>query len=528
MNSFFKTWRNDFSAGIVVFLVALPLCLGIGLASTSVENIVGLPNIFAGLIAGVIGGIVVGFFSGSKLGVSGPAAGLITIIIASISSLGNYQGFLLAVVISGFIQLIAGYMKAGVIAGYVPSSVIKGMLAAIGITLILKEIPHLVGYDADFIGDESFIQKDGHNTLSELLYALNGIGLGSLLIGFLSLIILIIWDLPFMKKVKAIDKIPGALVVVVLSILFNVVFNSFIPTFKISSEHLVQIPIVKSFNDFSSLFTFPDFSFLSNPNVYAIAITLALVGSLETLLSVEATDKLDPEKNITPKNQELKAQGIGNIVSGLIGGLPVTQVIVRSSANINSGGKSKLSTIFHGSLLLISILLIPSILNLIPLAALGAVLIMVGYKLTKVSLFKQMFALGQEQFIPFILTIVGVLFTDLLKGIGIGMLVAIFYILKSNYKNHFTKKQNENETIITLSEEVTFLNKSGIQEMLMNVLPHTKLVIDGSKCKSIDYDVMELLFEFQNHGAKNKAVDFQLINFNFNILNYGSLLQKTT
>lgn len=515
MNGFFKNWQSDLSAGLVVFLVALPLCLGIGLASTNIEGINGLPNIFAGLIAGVIGGIIVGFFSGSKLGVSGPAAGLITIVIASITTLGNYQGFLLAVIISGVIQLIAGYLKAGVIAGYVPSSVIKGMLAAIGITLILKEIPHLVGYDADFIGDEAFIQPDGHNTLSELLYALNGIHPGSFCVGIFSLLFLIFWDSKFMKKYAFVGKVPGALIAVVLAILINFLFELFMPSLKISSEHLVQIPVIKSFGEFSTLFVFPDFSFLSNSNVYIIAFTLAIVGSLETLLSVEATDKLDPDKNITPKNRELKAQGIGNIVAGLIGGLPITQVIVRSSANINSGGKSKLSTITHGLLLLSAILFIPFVLNLIPLAVLGAVLILVGYKLTKISLFKEMFKLGQEQFVPFIFTIAGVLFTDLLKGIGIGMVVAVFYILKSNYKNHFSKEEKTDETIIILSEEVTFLNKSGIQEMLENIKPNSKLVIDGSKCKSIDYDVIELLKEFKRYGAKNNHIEFHLINFKF-------------
>jgi carbonic anhydrase len=516
MNGFFKAWRSDLSAGLVVFLVALPLCLGIGLGSTNLKDIDGLPNIFAGLIAGVVGGIVVGFFSGSKLGVSGPAAGLITIVIASITTLGSYQAFLLAVLISGVLQLIAGFFKAGVIAGYIPSSVIKGMLAAIGITLILKEIPHLVGYDADFMGDESFVQSDGHNTLSELFYAINGIQLGSLIIGVFSLILLMIWDLPFVKKIKFINQIPGALVAVLIAVGLNLTFNSFFPDFQISKEHLVQIPVLSTISELPSLFTFPDFGFLSNPNVYIIAITLAIVGSLETLLSVEATDKLDPDKNITPKNKELRAQGIGNIVSSLIGGLPVTQVIVRSSANINSGGKSKLSAIIHGFFLLSAILFIPAILNLIPLSVLGAVLILVGYKLTKVSLFTQMFRLGQEQFIPFITTILGVLFTDLLKGIGIGMAFAIFYILKSNYKNHFTKEEKQDEMIITLSEDVTFLNKSGIQEMLLATKPHSKLIIDGSKCKSIDHDVLEMLEEFKKFGSKNKNIDFQMLNIKNN------------
>jgi MFS superfamily sulfate permease-like transporter len=515
MNGLFKDWRSDLSAGLVVFLVALPLCLGIGLPSTNLTNISGLPNIFAGLIAGVVGGIVIGLFSGSKLGVSGPAAGLITIVIASITTLGSYQAFLLAVLISGVLQLIAGFFNAGVIAGYIPSSVIKGMLAAIGVTLILKEIPHLVGYDADFMGDESFLQSDGHNTLSEIFYALNGIQFGSLIIGLFSLFLLLIWDLPFIKRIKIIGQIPGALVAVLIAVGLNLIFNSYFPDLKISKEHLVQIPVLTTISDFPSLFTFPDFTFLSNPNVYIIALTLAIVGSLETLLSVEATDKLDPKKNITPKNRELRAQGIGNMVSSLIGGLPVTQVIVRSSANINSGGKSKLSTIIHGFFLLSAILFIPTVLNLIPLSVLGAVLILVGYKLTKVSLFKQMFGLGQEQFIPFITTILGVLFTDLLKGIGIGMAFAIFYILKSNYKNHFTKEEKQDEVIITLSEEVTFLNKSGIQEMLLTAKPNSKLTIDGSKCQSIDHDVLEMLEEFNKFGYKNKNIDFQMLNIKY-------------
>lgn len=514
MNGFFKDWRSDLSAGLVVFLVALPLCLGIGLASTNLQGVEGLPNIFAGLIAGIVGGIIVGFFSGSKLGVSGPAAGLITIVIASITTLGSYQAFLLAVFLSGVLQLLAGFFKAGVIAGYVPSSVIKGMLAAIGITLILKEIPHLVGYDADFMGDESFVQSDGHNTLSELFYALNGIQIGSLIIGVFSLILLVAWDSSLAKKLKFVNKVPGALVAVIIAVGMNLIFNAYFPDIQISKEHLVQIPVLKSITEIPSLFTFPDFTFLSNPNVYVIALTLTIVGSLETLLSVEATDKLDPNKNNTPKNRELRAQGIGNIVSGLIGGLPITQVIVRSSANINSGGKSKLSAIIHGFFLLIAILLIPSVLNLIPLSVLGAVLILVGYKLTKVSLFKQMFKLGQEQYMPFIATISGVLFTDLLKGIGIGMAFAIFYILKSNYKNHFSREEKQDETLITLSEEVTFLNKSGIQEMLLSAKPNSKLTIDGSKCKSIDYDVLEMLEEFKNFGAKNKNIDFQMFNIN--------------
>jgi carbonic anhydrase len=516
MKKFFATWREDLPASLVVFLVALPLCLGVGLASTSVPGITGLPNIFSGIIAGVTGGIIVGLFSGSRIGVSGPAAGLITIIIASITTLGSFDGLLVAIVISGIIQLIAGFFGLGVLAKYFPSSVIKGMLAAIGITLILKEIPHAMGYDQDFIGDLDFFQADGHNTFSELMYALKALHPGSLIISVLSLMILIIFDRPFIKKIALFKLLPGALFVVALGIILNTLFTNFSPNLAISGTNLVQLPIPSSFSEVLSIFTFPDFSFLSNPNVYIIGATIALVGSLETLLSVEATDKLDPGKNHTPTNRELKAQGIGNIISGLIGGLPVTQVIVRSSANVNAGGKSKNSTIFHGVLLLISVLFIPNILNMIPLASLAAILIMVGYKLSKLQLYKLQYKLGFDQFLPFIVTILGVLFTDLLKGIAIGMVFAIFYILRKNYKNNYaviiSEKGEEQEITIILSEEVSFLNKGSILDSLEKIPENTSAIIDGSNCKAIDYDVLEIIAEFRAFGAPGKNIKLKTIN----------------
>jgi carbonic anhydrase len=512
----FKTWQKDLPAGLVVFLVALPLCLGVGLASTSVEGVDGLPNLFSGLVAGIVGGVVVGFLSGSRLGVSGPAAGLITIIVAALTTLGSYEAFLVAVVISGILQLIAGFLKAGIIANYIPSSVIKGMLAAIGITLILKEIPHLVGFDKDFFGDESFLQKDGHNTFSEIYYSLQALHPGAIIIGVVSILILVLFDTKWLKKNKVLSVIPGALIVVIISILLNNLFGTIDKNLKVTSIHLVQLPVPQSIDDFLGFFSFPDFSHLSNPNVYIIALTIALVGSLETLLSVEATDKLDPLKFSTPTNRELKAQGIGNIVSGLLGGLPITQVIVRSSANINSGGQSKLSTIVHGILIFIAIVFIPQLLNMIPFAALAAVLILVGYKLAKISLFQSMYKLGWEQFIPFATTIIGVLLTDLLKGIGIGLAISIFYILKKNYKNNFKKEISTNEIKVILSEEVTFLNKAGIIDILEKIPTNSKLVIDGSNCKSIDYDVIEILADFQNYGSKNKNIQLQLINIKLN------------
>jgi MFS superfamily sulfate permease-like transporter len=516
MKNLFSSWKADVPASLVVFLVALPLCLGVGLASTKVEGVSGMPNIFSGIIAGVIGGIIVGFFSGSRLGVSGPAAGLIMIVSTAIVTIGSFEGFLLAVVIAGFIQLIAGFLGAGIIGNYFPSSVIKGMLAAIGLTLILKEIPHAMGYDKDFMGDESFFQWDGHNTFSELLYAFNALHPGAIIISIVSLVILIIFEKPFLKRFAIFKILPGALFVVVFGILINELFKIIDPRLYVNAKHLVSLPVADSFESFTSFFSFPDWNYFTNPNVYIVAITIALVGSLETLLSVEATDKLDPMKHHTPTNRELKAQGIGNMISGLIGGLPVTQVIVRSSANINSGGKSKLSTILHGMLLMITVIFIPKVLNLIPLASLAAILLMVGYKLSKVQLYKQMYRLGFDQFLPFIVTIIAVLFSDLLKGIAIGMAFAIFYILRKNYRNNYTTEvlpSTEGEhLVIQLSEEVSFLNKGSIQELLSDVKPGTILIIDGSNCQKIDHDVLEIIQDFKDHEAPEKDINLTTIN----------------
>lgn len=516
MFSIFKNWRKDLPSSLVVFLVALPLCLGVGLASTTVPDVPGLPNIMSGILAGIIGGIVVGSFSKSRIGVSGPAAGLILIIISSIATLGSFEGFLVSVVLAGLFQIIAGFLGLGIIGNYFPSSVIKGMLAAIGLTLILKEIPHALGYDADFFGDESFIQYDGHNTFSELIYALKAFHPGSIIISVVSLGVLILFETQFMKKITLTKFIPGALIVVLLGILINTGFYYFASDLHVNGKHLVQLPEAKNFAEFRSYLHFPDFSFLSNPSVYLIALTIALVGSLETLLSVEATDKLDPEKQRTPTNRELKAQGIGNILSGFIGGLPVTQVIVRSSANVGAGAKSKLSTILHGFLLLTSILFLPSLLNMIPLACLAMILIMVGYKLAKVGLFKQMYKLGHEQFLPFIATIVGVMFTDLLRGIGIGMAFAIFFILRRNYRNNYSIDVDNgfDKHVITihLSEEVTFLNKGSIIETLESLGNYSTVILDGSNCKEIDYDVLEVIENFKQFGAKEKKINLTLIN----------------
>ncbi len=512
-NNIFSNLKYDLPAGLVVYLVALPLCLGVALASTGRTDL-----LFSGIIAGVIGGVVIGFLSGSSLGVSGPAAGLVVIVLGALETLGTFEAFLLALVFAGIIQIVAGFAKAGIIGYYFPSSVIKGMLAAIGITLILKEIPHAFGYDADFMGDQSFSQADGQNTFTELFNAVKYSSTGAIIISVLSLGLLILFDRPFMKKIQLFRFLPGALFVVLIGVVINLIYNGFAPGLSLGGDHLVQLPVASNFGEFISFFKTPDFSAISNPDVYTVAFTLAIVASLETLLSVEATDKLDPFKRSTPTNRELIAQGIGNMTSGLIGGLPITQVIVRSSANVDSGGRSKLSTIFHGSILLVSAAFIPFLLNYIPLASLAAILLMVGYKLSKFSLYKSMFKLGKEQFLPFIVTVIAILTTDLLKGIAIGMVVAIYFILRKNFKHsyHYVKEeQREGEVIkLVLSEEVTFLNKGSISATLDHLPDGSNVLIDGSNSMNIDYDVLEIIQEFKNHSAVNRNITVQTIGIN--------------
>ncbi|MEM8909338.1 MAG: SulP family inorganic anion transporter, partial [Bacteroidota bacterium] len=454
----FDSLKYDFPASIVVFLVAVPLCLGIALAS-------GAP-LFSGIIAGIVGGIVVGALSGSQLGVSGPAAGLAVIVLTAIQELGAFEIFLVAVVLGGIFQLALGFARAGIIGYYFPSSVIKGMLSGIGIIIVLKQIPHALGYDKDYEGSLSFAQPDGHNTFSELFYMFEAVSPGAITITVVSLLILVLWEQPFMKKIKLFQIVQGPLVVVAGGIFLNLLFQN-MGGMALKADQVVAIPVADSISGFFGQFTLPDFSQIVNPAVWVTGITIAVVASLETLLCLEATDKLDPFKRVTPANQELKAQGVGNILSGLVGGLPITQVIVRSSTNIQSGGRTKLSAILHGMVLLVCAMAIPKILNLIPLASLAAILFLVGYKLAKPVLFKQMYALGQSHFIPFMVTILGIVFTDLLMGIGIGLMVAIFYILYNNYKKPFLFQSDEHlkDGVIRLklAEDVTFINKASIQ-----------------------------------------------------------------
>ena len=506
----FSELKSDLPASIVVFFVAVPLCLGIALAS-------GAP-LFAGIIAGIIGGILVGIVSGSPLGVSGPAAGLAVIVLTSIATLGSWPAFLLAVVIAGCIQLIMGFAKAGFIAYFFPSAVIKGMLTGIGLLIILKQIPHAIGYDKDVEGDDSFIQTTGENTFSAITKALDLVTPGAVLIAVISLVILILWDTVLTKKHKIFQLIQGPIVVVVLGILMNYFYQNGILNFTLDKDQVVQLPVAQSLSNFFTQFTFPDFSQITNFEVWKIAIVLAIVASLETLLCVEATDKLDPYKRVTPTNRELKAQGIGNIVSGLIGGLPITQVIVRSSANINFGGKTKMSAILHGVFLLISAITIAGLLNMIPLASLAAILLMVGYKLAKPALFKQMYSLGWEQFIPFTATVVAILFTDLLKGITVGVLFGIFYTLRHSYRNShhlkeiITTKEGYEIHTIKLAEEVSFFNKASVLKALDAIPNNSKVIIDCEKSKSIAHDVIEIIQDYKIN-AKSKNITVETLHF---------------
>ena len=505
LKSSFSSLRNDLPASIVVFFVAMPLCLGIALAS-------GAP-LFSGIIAGIVGGIVVGMASGSPLGVSGPAAGLAVIVFTAIATLGSWQAFLLAVVIAGILQIIMGYLRLGIIAYYFPTSVIKGMLTGIGLIIILKQIPHALGYDADYEGDLSFQTAGNGNTFENIATAFELITPGALLISVLSLAVLVLWESVLVKKHKIFQLIQGPVVVVVLGIILNQLFvNGLIP-FSLKSDQLVNIPIASSLGEFFGQFTLPDFSYLTDPKIYFTAVVIAIIASLETLLCVEATDKLDPYKRITPTNRELKAQGLGNVISGLIGGLPITQVIVRSSTNITFGGKTKLSAIIHGFFLLISALAIPGIINMIPLATLAAILFVVGYKLAKPSLFKAMYQLGWSQFIPFVVTVAGIIFTDLLQGIAIGMVVAIFFILRGHYKNPYiyerSKEEEKEVTKITLAEEVSFLNKGSILKTLKNLPDGSNVLIDAERTKVIDHDVVEVIRDFIVNG-KNRDIRVQI------------------
>lgn len=515
MKKFYAHLGDNLSASIVVLLVALPLCVGIALAS-------GTP-IFSGIIAGIIGGIVVGQLSGSQLSVSGPAASLTFVVSAMIIKLGSFETFLLAVVIAGAFQILFGFLKGGIVGDYIPNAVIKGMVAAIGIILMMKQIPHLLGYDADFEGDESFLQDDHNNTITTILTALNFLTPMSVVIGLVSIIILIFWEKISVSNQKWMRFIPGPLVVVLVSVLLNVFGSTIIGTNPLEQKHLVSIPMANNIQEFASFFTFPNFQQIIVPEVWLAGFMLAVIASLETLLGIEAVDKLDPLKRVTPSNKELNAQGVGNIISGLIGGLPITSVIVRSSANVNAGGKTKQSTIFHGVLLLICVILIPSLLNKIPLSAIAAILIVTGYKIAKLSLFKELFQKGIHQFIPFCVTIIAILFSNLLYGVAIGIIVSIFFIIRGNFKSAIIMIQDNDKYLIRFRKDITFLNKAIIKQKLESLPMDSYVLIDVKKADFIDKDVIDEINDFLCHiHLKNISVSFSLHEYNPNhlLINY--------
>ncbi|MFP5041098.1 SulP family inorganic anion transporter [Parasediminibacterium sp. JCM 36343] len=502
MKKYFQNAGADVPASIVVLLVALPLCLGIALAS-------GAP-LFSGIIAGIVGGVVVGTLSGSQLSVSGPAAGLTAIVAVAIGKLHVYDAFLLAVVIAGVLQLTLGFLKAGIIGDYIPNSVIKGMLAAIGLILILKQLPHLVGFDRDFVGDEDFAQADKANTFSELPNALKAFAPVAIFIGVVSVLLLILWERPFFKKQALFTYIPGPLVVVIFGALVNQYFALSGSGFALKGKEMVSLPVATNINHFFSFFTSPNFSYITSPEVWKTGLTLAVVASLETLLGIEAVDKLDALKRVTPTNRELKAQGIGNIVSGLIGGLPLTSVIVRSSANVGSGAKTKASAIMHGLFMLLCVLLIPSVLNKIPLAALAAILVFTGYKLAKIPLFKDFYAKGWDQFVPFVATIIAILMTDLLIGILIGIGVGLFFMIRSNFRSAILVVHDKDHYLIRLRKDVSFLNKPIIKRKLESVPANAYVIIDATRADFIDKDIIEEINNFMLHAhLKNITVEMK-------------------
>lgn len=502
-----KNIYKDSISGLAVFLVAMPLCLGIALAS-------GAP-MASGLLGGIIGGLIIGAISGSRVSVSGPAAGLTAVVISAITEIGSFESFLVAVILSGIIQIILAIVKAGGIASFFPNSVIKGLLTSIGIILIFKQIPHALGYDSDTEGDFVFFQADQQNTFTELLMGLQHIQAGAILIAIVGLVVMIYWNKLLPKKIY--EVVPASLVVVVIAIIINELFAMKFSNLFIEASHRVQLPEGISIRSADKLLTKPNFEAISQISVWKIAITLALVASLETLLNIEATDKLDPVGHKTPVNRELLAQGFGNLVSGFTGGLPLTSVIVRSSVNINSGAKTKLSAIFHGVYLLFFILLFPGLLSKIPLSALAAILIVTGFKLVSLKELQTYYNKGLDQFLPFIITILAIVFTNLLLGVSVGLAVAIFFILRSNFKNpfNFIREEYQNRKILKLelSQQVSFFHKAALENTIDRVADKSNVLIDGTRTDFLDHDVRETLINYMEFGVSDKDVNLSITGF---------------
>lgn len=501
-----STLPRDLTAGVVVFLVALPLCLGIALASNA--------PLFSGLLAGIVGGIVVGLISQSHTSVSGPAAGLTAIVATQITTLGSFQAFLLAVVVGGVIQILLGLGRAGFIAAFFPSSVIKGLLAAIGVILILKQFPHMLGRDTDPEGDLSFQQPDHENTFSEFGEIIGGWHLGAAAIGLISLLVLIIWDRykPLRKSV-----IPAPLVVVALGILLNLLFRQLGGRWLIEGSHLVQVPVADNLQMFMGFLQYPDFSQWTNPAVYSAGLTLAIVASLSTLMNLEAADRMDPQQRTSPPNRELLAQGIGNVCAGLIGGLPLSSVVIRSTVNITAGSKTKASTIFHGVLMLVCVALLPAGLNLIPLSCLAAILLVTGFKLASPALFRQMWNEGRYQFFPFVATVILIVLTDLLIGLLLGMAISVSFILHSNLKRpmrRIVEKHLGGDVVrIELANQISFLNRAALDRVLNEVPRGGNVLLDARQTVYIDPDVLGLIHEFKDHTGPARSIKVSLLGF---------------
>lgn len=494
-------------SGLVVFLIAVPLCLGIALAC-------GAPLI-AGINAGIVGGIIVGFFSGSQLSVTGPAAGLTAIVATAIPALGGFDMFLCAVVIAGVFQILFGILKAGSISNYIPSSVIEGMLAGIGIIIILRQIPHAFGYDKANDGDFFSVETGGEGMFDSLLRHLNFLHPGAIIAAAVAIGVLILWQRPFFKRIQ---WMPGGLAAVLSGIIINEIFKATGSSWVIGTANLVSLPTPASFGEYLNQYHLPDFAGFANPKVWTVGLTIAAVASIESLLCLEATDKLDPMKRFSPGNRELWAQGIGNMVSGLIGGLPMTSVIVRSSANINAGGRTKLATIIHGLLLLVLVATIPVLLNKIPYASLAAILILTGYRLCHPSTFVHIWKEGGKvQFLPFVATVIAVVSIDLLKGVAIGLAVSIFFILRQNMRNayFFQRSSYEDGDLIRikLAEEVSYLNKGAIKKTLDSLKPNSNVIIDAGSTEYIDYDVLQVIRDFALAQAPEKQVQVSLVGF---------------
>jgi MFS superfamily sulfate permease-like transporter len=488
---YFRHLKDDIPAGIVVFLVALPLCLGIALAS-------GAP-LFSGLIGGLVGGLVVSWLSGSQLAVSGPAAGLTVIVFSAIETLGSFQGLLVACILAGILQLALGYLRAGIIGAFFPSAVIEGMLAAIGLILIIKQIPHATGYHSSYEGDESYMKETAESSFIELFNAFGGFSPGSVVISVVAVLLLVLWSTPWFKQKKWLKLIPGPLVAVVWGVGYNAFTRQFAPDWAVTSQHLVSLPVSGKAGDFFNNFVLPNagyLDYLGNPAVYTVAITIAIIASLETLLSLEATDKLDPLKRLAPTNRELKAQGVGNIISGLLGGLPITAVIVRSAASINAGGQTRIACFIHGVCLLLSVMFLAHYLNTIPLACLAAILLHTGYKLANPRLFKTFYQKGMSQFLPFVITVTAILVTDLLKGMAIGMVIGLFFVIKANYHAAITLTQDGSHYLLSLNKDVSFLNKALLRKFILKIPEQSTVTIDASKANFIDHDILETIESF--------------------------------